>query len=96
MSYVQIMWHVVLPQAFRTAFPALSNSLISMIKGTSLASTITVREMLIEARVINGRVMETGGLYLEVAVIYLMFCTFLTWLQRILEKRLARRGGMIK
>ena len=93
MSYMQIMMHVVLPQAFRTAFPALSNSLISMLKGTSLASTITVMEMFRQATVINGRVYESLGLYTEVALIYLAFCTLLTWLQRIGEKKLASYGG---
>ena len=93
MSYMQIMVHVVLPQAFRTAFPALSNSLISMLKGTSLASTITVMEMFRQATVINGRVYESLGLYTEVALIYLAFCTILTWLQRLGEKKLASYGG---
>ena len=93
MSYLQIMVHVVLPQAFRTAFPALSNSLISMLKGTSMASTITVMEMFRQAEVINGRVYESLGLYAEVALIYLAFCTFLSWLQRKGEKRLATYGG---
>ena len=93
MNYMQIMLHVVLPQAFRTAFPALSNSLISMLKGTSLASTITVMEMFRQATVINGRVYESLGLYTEVALIYLAFCTILTWLQRLGEKKLASYGG---
>ena len=94
MSYAQIMWHVVLPQALRTAFPALSNSLISMLKGTSMAATITVMEMFRQAQVINGRVAESLGLYTEVALIYLLFCTVLTWLQRWGEKRLASYGGV--
>ena len=93
MSYLQIMVHVVLPQAFRTAFPALSNSLIGMLKGTSIAATITVVEMFREAQVINGRVYESLGLYSEVALIYLAFCTLLTWLQRLGEKKLASYGG---
>ncbi|MDO4865067.1 MAG: amino acid ABC transporter permease [Clostridia bacterium] len=93
LSYLQIMAHIVLPQAFRTAFPALSNSLISMLKGTSLAATITVTEMFREATVINGRVYESLGLYTEVALIYLAFCTVLTWLQHIGEKKLASYGG---
>ena len=93
MSYANIMWHVVLPQALRTAFPALSNSVISMLKGTRLAATITVMEMFRQAQVINGRVYESLGLYTEVALIYLMFCTILTWLQRLGEKRLATYGG---
>ena len=93
LNYLQIMRHIVLPQAFRAAFPALSNSLISMLKGTSLAATITVTEMFREATIINGRVYESLGLYTEVALIYLAFCTILTWLQHIGEKKLASYGG---
>ena len=93
LNYLQIMRHVVLPQAFRAAFPALSNSLISMLKGTSLAATITVTEMFREATIINGRVYESLGLYTEVALIYLAFCTILTWLQRLGERKLANYGG---
>ena len=94
MNYFQIMWHVVLPQAFRTAFPALSNSLISMLKGTSLAATITVMEMFRQAQVINGRVYESLALYSETALIYLMFSTVLTYLQRWGEKKLGQYGGV--
>ena len=93
LNYLQIMRHIVLPQAFRAAFPALSNSLISMLKGTSLAATITETEMFREATIINGRVYESLGLYTEVALIYLAFCTILTWLQHIGEKKLASYGG---
>ena len=93
LSFIQIMAHVVLPQAFRTAFPALSNSLISMLKGTSMAATITVMEMFRQATVINGRVYESLGLYGEVALIYLAFCTILTGLQHWGEKKLASYGG---
>ena len=93
LNFPKIMWHVVLPQAFRTAFPALGNSMISMLKETSMAATISVMEMFRQAQVINGRVYESLGLYCEVALIYLLFCTFLTWVQRRGEKRLACYGG---
>ncbi len=93
MSYLQIMWQVVLPQAFRTAVPSLFNSLISMVKETSLASTITVAEMFRQAIMINGRVYETLALYTEVALIYLAFCSLLTVLQKQAEKRLGAYGG---
>ncbi|MBR6442735.1 MAG: amino acid ABC transporter permease [Clostridia bacterium] len=94
MNFPKIMWHVVLPQTFRTAFPALGNSMISMLKETSMAATISVMEMFRQAQVINGRVYESLGLYVEVALIYLAFCTILTWLQRRGEKRLANYGGI--
>ena len=93
MTWPKIMWHVVLPQALRTAFPALSNSMIAMLKETSMAATITVVELFRQAQVINGRVYEPLALYMEAAVIYLMFCTLLTWLQHRGEKRLAAYGG---
>jgi len=93
LNYLQIMTHIVLPQAFRTAFPALSNSMISMLKETSMAATITVMEMFRQAQVINGRVYESLGLYGEVALIYLFFCTLLSWGQRLGERKLGAYGG---
>jgi len=93
MSYMQIMWHIVLPQAFRTAFPALSNSIIGMVKDTSLASNITVTEMFLATRQIAGRTYQFLPLYLEVAFIYLIFSTVMTWIQRWGEKKLSRYEG---
>lgn len=92
MSYVQIMWHVILPQTFRTAFPTLGNELISMVKDTSLAANITVTEMFFQAQRIAGRTYQTMALYIEVAVIYLLFSTVLTLLQRFGEKKLGAYG----
>ena len=93
MSYLQIMRRIVLPQAFRTAFPPLSNSLIAMVKDTSLASNITVTEMLMTTRQIISRTYETLPLYCVVGVIYLLFSTVLTKLQRIGERRLSSYGA---
>ena len=92
MSYMQIVFRIVLPQALRTAFPPLSNSLISMVKDTSLVANITVMEMLYDAKRIMSRKHETLALYIVVAVIYLLFCSVLTLLQRYGEKLLARKG----
>lgn len=92
MSWIQTMWHVVLPQAFRTAFPPLSNSLISMLKDTSLAANITVMEMFMVTQRIASRYYEHLALYIEVAMIYLLFCTVLTRAQAICEKKLAKYG----
>ena len=88
MSYMQIMRRIVLPQAFRTAFPPLSNSLIGMVKDTSLAANITVTEMFMTAQRIVGRTYEPLALYLEVGFIYLIFSTVLTRVQRFGEKKL--------
>ena len=88
MNYLQIMWRIVLPQALRTAFPPLMNSLIGMVKDTSLAANITVVEMFMTTQRIVARTYEPLALYIEVALIYLIFCTVLTRLQRVIERRL--------
>lgn len=88
MSYLQIIRRIVLPQAMRTAFPPLSNSLIALVKDTSLASNITVLEMLMATQRIIARTYEPLALYLEVGLIYLLFSTVLTKLQRVGEKKL--------
>ena len=102
MSYLQIMWHVVLPQALRTAFPPLSNSVISMLKDTSLAAEITVADMFMASQRVVGRTYEPLWVYSEVALVYLLFSTVLTFIQRYGEKRLSayntssqltRKGG---
>lgn len=89
MSYLQVMRRIVLPQAMRTAFPSLANSLISLMKDTSLAANITVTEMFMATQRIAARTYEHLALYIEVALIYLLFSTVLTKLQRVGEKRLS-------
>ena len=88
MNYMQIMMHIVLPQAFRSAFPSLFNNLISLVKDTSLAANITVTEMFMQTERIAGRTYQFMQLYIEVALVYLIFCTVLTWLQAWGEKKL--------
>ena len=67
-----------------------------MVKDTSLAANITVVEMFMTTQRIVARTYEPLALYIEVALIYLLFCTVLTKLQRVGEKRLSsytnRRG----
>ena len=91
MTYMQIMRRIVLPQALRTAFPPLSNSLIGLVKDTSLASNITVTEMFLTTQRIAARTYEPFWMYLEVGFVYLIICTVLTFLQRRLEKKLERK-----
>lgn len=88
LSYLQTIFRIVLPQAVRTAFPSLFNSLISMVKDTSLASCITVPEMLQTTKQIVAVTYESLLLYAEVGLIYLIISTILTKLQSIGEKKL--------
>ena len=88
LSYPQAMLRVILPQAFPIAFPSLFNNLISLLKDTSLASSITVIELFARAQQISARTYEPFALYCEAAVIYLIFSTLLTMLQGYLEKKM--------
>lgn len=92
LSYLQTIFRIVLPQALRTAFPPLSNSLISMVKDTSLAANITVTEMFMVTQRIVATTYEPLLLYMEVGLIYLIFSTVLTKLQAVGEKKLASYG----
>ena len=93
MTYLQTMRRIVLPQALRTAFPPLSNSLIAMVKDTSLAANITVTEMFMATQKLVAYYYEPMALYIEVGVIYLIFSTVLTWVQRWGEKKLSAYGA---
>ena len=92
LPYGVAMRKIILPQAIRIAFPSLCNSLISMVKDTSLAANITVAELFLATQKIVARTYEPLALYLEVGFIYLMFCTVLTKLQNFGEKKLAFYG----
>ena len=89
LSWAQSIRRIVLPQALRTAFPPLSNSLIGMVKDTSLAANITVTEMFMATERIVALTAEPLALYIEVGLIYLLFCTALTKLQAVGEKKLS-------
>ena len=92
LSYMQTVFRIVLPQAMRTAFPPLSNSLIAMVKDTSLAANITVTEMFMVTQRIVARTYEPLLLYCEVGLIYLIFSTVLTRLQALGERKLRLPG----
>ena len=88
LSYTQAMTRVILPQSFPIAFPSLFNNLISLLKDTSLAASITVVELFTVTQQIAARTYEPFALYMEAALIYLIFSTLLTYLQGYLERKL--------
>ncbi|MCI8493129.1 MULTISPECIES: amino acid ABC transporter permease [Anaerotruncus] len=96
LTWLQTVRRIILPQALRTAFPSLGNSFISLMKDTSLAASITLTEMFMITQRIVARTYEALALYVEVGLIYLLFTTVLTWLQRLGEEKLSsyeRKAG---
>jgi cystine transport system permease protein len=94
MTGPQAMRRTILPQAARIAVPPLSNTFISLVKDTSLAAAITVPEMFQAAQRIVSATYEPLILYVEVALLYLLFSSVLSSLQSWLEHRLNRSGGV--
>ncbi|TQJ48733.1 amino acid ABC transporter permease [Phycicoccus sp. SLBN-51] len=87
MDYVTTLRRVVLPQATRTAIPPLSNTLISLVKDTSLASTIQVTELLRVAQEAAAPTYQFFAMYSVAAVYYWVICLGLSALQTRLEER---------
>lgn len=81
---------VILPQAARTAVPPLSNTLISLVKDTSLASTILVTELFRQAQIAAAGTFEYLALYSTAALYYWVICLVLSFGQDRLETRLSR------
>ena len=92
LSRAQTLRYVIGPQALRIAVPSLSNSLISLIKDTSLVSVITVTELLRSAQEVIAATYQPLPLYLAAAFVYWILCSVLEFVQRIFERRLALPG----
>lgn len=87
----QTLRRIILPQAARVAVPPLSNSLISLVKDTSLASAVLVTEILRKAQEIAAPTFEFFLLYSVAAIYYWIVSQVLTIVQGRLEKRLDRK-----
>ena len=90
LDYVGTLRRIILPQATRVAVPPLSNTLISLVKDTSLASTILVTELLRQAQIIAAPTFEFFALYGTAAVYYWVICLVLSFGQARFERRLER------
>ncbi len=90
LNYVGSLRRIILPQATRVAVPPLSNTLISLLKDTSLASTILVTELLRQAQIIAAPKFEFLALYVTAAVYYWVVCLVLSFGQSRIERRLER------
>lgn len=90
LGYALTLRRVILPQAMRVAVPPLSNTFISLVKDTSLASTVMVTELLRRAQEIAAPSYQFMALYSLAAVIYWLICSVLSVAQQRLERRLGR------
>lgn len=88
LSYVQTLWHIILPQALRRMVPPLVSQFISLLKDTSLAVVISLPELMHNAQIINGQnVNYVIPTFILVACIYFVVNYGLSLVSRRLESR---------
>jgi L-cystine transport system permease protein len=90
MTHRQALLRIILPQATRVSIPPLSNTFISLVKDTSLASLILVTELFRKSQEIAARTYEFLQLYITAALLYWIVCFILSLIQGRIEKRLDR------
>lgn len=87
MSYVQAMFYIILPQAFKVALPALTGQFISLIKDSSLLGVIAIRELTKASREIVASTMMTFEFFIILAILYLVLTFPLSMFVKYLEQK---------
>ncbi len=90
MSRVLLYRRIILPKAFRLAWPAYTNEVVFLLQATSLVSIITIMDITGVARVIAARSFAIYELYIAAAVLYLILVYGLLFVFRKIEYRITR------
>ena len=89
-DYKSTMWHIIIPQAFKNVLPALANEFIVLLKETSVAGYVTIRDLTMGGNIIRAATYSPFMPLIAVALIYLIMVVFFTWLVGKLERRLRK------
>ena len=89
MTKFQGYMHIVIPQAIVTAIPLMCNTVVDLIKSTSLAFTMMVVEITGEAKTLGGLHLSYIEAYLDILIIYVILVVILEKFFKIMEKRLS-------
>jgi His/Glu/Gln/Arg/opine family amino acid ABC transporter permease subunit len=81
---------VILPRAFSIVLPAYSNEVIILLKGTALASTITLMDLMGQAQFISSNTYMPIQVFVIAGLIYYLLTLAITWIFRLLERRYNR------
>ena len=88
LGYVQTMWYIIMPQAFKNVLPALGNEFIVLQKETSVAGYIGLEDLTKGGDVIRSQTFSAFMPLIAVALIYLAFVMLLSAGVGKLERRL--------
>lgn len=87
-NYVQTMRFVIIPQTIKNVLPALANEFIALLKETSVAGYVAVKDLTKAGDIIRSRTYSPFLPLLAVAAIYLVLVIFFSKLVALLERRL--------
>lgn len=90
MGWAMMMRRVILPQAIRIVLPPYGNSMVMLLKDSSLASTITVAELALQGKLLAASTFQNTTIFTLVAVLYLCMSIPLTMFNSWLERTMAR------
>ena len=88
LSKGRAMTKVVLPQAFKISVPSLCNQFIITLKDSSLASCISLKEIVFQGRQYADATYQMFATYLMIGVAYLIIISVLSWCIKLIERRL--------
>lgn len=89
-DYKRTMLYIIIPQAFKNVLPALANEFIVLLKETSVAGYVTIRDLTMGGNIIRAATYSAFLPLFAVAIIYLVMVMFFTWLVGILERGLRK------
>lgn len=92
MSRAATFRRVVLPQVFRRMLPAFTNRAVEVAKVTSLASVLSVHELMYQGRVMSSTYYRPLEILTTVGIVYLIMIYPMTWTSAALERRMRRRA----
>ena len=87
-NYVRTMQYIIIPQVFKNVLPTLANEFIVLLKETSVAGYVAIRDLTKAGDIIRGATYSPFLPLIVVALIYLIMVVFFTWLVGRLERRL--------
>ena len=88
LSYIQTMWYIIIPQAFKNVLPALGNEFITLLKETSICGYIALTDVTHGANTVRSQTYEPYMPLFGAALIYLVSVSVLSTLITRLERRL--------
>lgn len=89
LGYIEAMWYIVLPQAFKMVLPPLGNQFINLVKNSSVLAIVTGVDLMYQGDLIASTTFQTIETYTLIGLIYLCITLPVSYLMKYIENKLA-------